>query len=232
MSYQDNKSGTVTNYRIHDISALRYGDHDIDVPRFPHDTILALVRRGLSHLLGNEVSSKVVAWAERETNSARAVWIERNPGQEPDAETEVGFGPSAEARAAKKHEFQLEYIKQLYDGTIGTHAARGPRLDPVESVMRTIAKENMTKLLASMGLKFPRKDEAVAFADQKFTSDQLLDRWLAGVDGKGLFGKPGEPNAPRIRKEAERRLAEKVKALGKVKSALGDEPVSAEALGF
>lgn len=137
---------------------ITYGEHSLALSKLPPVSLHRLASYGLSHLLGNQMSSKVVAWSDKDENK--------------DA--------TDEAKATVKAEFQAKAIASLMDGTIGQHAARGPSVDPVEAEMARIAKTQVVTVLKANGTKVPKKDEAVEFADgSKFTMGQLVERRLA-----------------------------------------------------
>lgn len=219
MTYQDNKSGAI----------IRYGDVELARDKFHDNAIEALIRRGVSHFLGNEVASKVKSWADQEIAKATKAHVEKH-GE--DEEVPEDLGPTDEEKAAKLAEFRKTAVQALYDGTIGQGSPRGPRLDPVESAMSAIAKQELTILLTHNGLKWPKKDEKVKFADAEYSADELLTRWLSGRDGKGLFGTAGQENRPRIKREAEKRVAEAEKKAKKAKEAAGGEALASADLGF
>lgn len=136
-------------------NVLNYGDHTVDITTLPGVSLHRLASYGLSHLLGNQAASKVVAWADKAENK--------------DA--------TDEAKAAKKTEFQAIMLKALADGTIGQHASRGPATDPTEAEAERLAKAEVIATLKSNNIKVPKKDEVVEFANgNKFNMDQLVER--------------------------------------------------------
>lgn len=163
---------------------IEYGTHQIDPATLPETSIDALLRRGVSHFLGNEQASKLTAWVEAQ------------------AKLDPPVTPSDEAKASRKAELVAEAIAALAAGTIGTRVA-GPKVSPIESVMRGIAKQEVTDTLRANKLSFPTGDKVVVFPNgDKFDGKTLVDRRLA---------KHGE----RIRKEAEAEMRRRAKAAEK-----------------
>jgi hypothetical protein len=160
------------------IMQVTYGQYEIDTGKLPPTTIDALVRRGISHVLGNEAASKVSAWAD----NAERIKAEGNA--------------TDEQKAQKKAEFQAAFIDAMVNGTLGQHTARGPRVDPIESAANGIAKREVIDVLRGAGLKQPKGEAKVKFADgQEFTMAELVERRLA---------KHGE----RITREAQKHVAD------------------------
>jgi hypothetical protein len=167
----------------------------------------ALIRRGISHLLGNEQSAKVgpeSAWAKG-------------------FKAANGRDPSKEDVNAQKVLFQKDAIAALYEGSIGTRVS-GPKADPLTGEMNSIAKREISDVLRTQGIKkFPAGDATVTLGGSSFTGDQLIERRLA---------KHGE----RIKREAEKVLSEKNKkakaAAAAAAMAAEKGQVDAEALGL
>lgn len=186
---------------------FNYGDLSIDSSKLSPVGLEALVRRGISHLLGNEQSSKVgpeSAWAKAFAES------NKRP-------------PSKDEIDAQKVELQKVAIQALYDGTIGIRAA-GPRTNPLDSEMSSIAKREVLDVLRTQGIKkFPTGDDVVTLGGQSFTGDILIERRLA---------KHGE----RIKREAEKLIADKAKkqksAQHAAQMAMEKGTVDADALGL
>lgn len=180
---------------------MQYGSHKLDTAKFPQSTIDALIRRGLSHVLGNEASSKVVAFTEGRSKN--------------------GVSFTDQDKAAKKLEFQLAFIASMAEGTLGQSISRGPRVDPVEAAEHAIAKREVIDVLRGAGLKTPKSEAKVKFADgQEYTMDELVERRLA---------KHGE----RITREAAKHVADLDRKAKKAKEeAAKAGVVTSEALGL
>lgn len=146
------------------MSIITYGAHTLDISKLPQLSVDALIRRGVSHFLGNEQASKVVAKAE--------AWQKANTpagGQVPDVPDDL--------KSQWKHEAQLAAVEALHAGTIGT-SVRGPKADPLEDTMYKLAKKKVLEILAANGIKAPKKDEAVTFSNgvKKSLEDMIQTR--------------------------------------------------------
>lgn len=171
---------------------VTYDNVSLDFTTLPAKSLEAMLKRGVTHFLGNEQAAKVTGWKAR--------FAEDNNGAQP-GDDEV---------AAKKAEYRGIAIAALQAGTVGT-ATRGPAADPIEAEMERIAKREINEVLKKNGAKFTGKgdERKVTFANgDSFTMDELIERRLANVDHKA-----------RIEKEAKRALAASAKAAEQVKSA-------------
>jgi hypothetical protein len=128
------------------MSIVTYGNHEIDTDKLPAESIAALVRRGISHYLGNEQAAKVTAWVEAH--------IKANSGA----------NPTDEAKAAAKADFIAKALSVMLSGEMGTRVS-GPRVEPIEAARNSIAKAEVLAILRSAGIKPPKGDEAVKFGD-------------------------------------------------------------------
>lgn len=169
---------------------ITYGTFEVDFDGLPSTSQIALARRGLAHLLGNEVAAKV-------TNHF-----------DPDKDEPVGDTP--EARLAVKAEFQQKAFDALIAGTVGV-STRGPSVDPITKIVRRLAKAEVVAVLAKSGAAWPKKaEDVVTFPDgQAFTGDVLIDRRIAKHGDRLLT------EAKKIAAEQARKLAKaKEKAEG------------------
>lgn len=187
-------------------SIINYGEHSLDANKFHANAIAALLRRGVSHYLGNEQASKVAAKAAKHLA---------------DTKTEM----TDDEKAALKAELIAAAVQSLYDGTIGAGATRGPRKDPIESEMEKIALREIFAILDANKITRPKKGvDAVAFGDGQTKSLEAMVETRLGNHGE------------RIRKEAEKKLAEDAKRAAKAaelaQAGAGDGPVTADALGL
>lgn len=168
---------------------IKYGDKTLDFNTLPQASLVAMLRRGVSHFFGSEQASKVTAYFDPEHDDAE------NRKDTP------------EARAAKKAEFQSTAYDALVAGTVGV-SVRGPSVDPITTIMRRLAKNEIKTILAANKIKWPAKSEDVIETPdgKKFTGNELIDRRLA---------KEGE----RLKKEAEKIAAEQAKKNAKAVAA-------------
>jgi hypothetical protein len=170
---------------------IQYGTHALDTAKFHPNAIEAMVRRGVSHYLGNEMASKVVAWAESEAKErAKAT----PPG-----------GPVTDAeKEAKKAQFQADAITALETGTVG-QSNRGPRVDPLVAQMQAIAKREVIDTLKANNIKPPKGDDIVTFGDGATrTMAQMIEKRLAN-------------HGARIETEAKKLLADQARKAEKAK---------------
>lgn len=168
-----------TNLTFTDTS-FKIGANEIDIGKLPEISVRALISRGLTHYLGSEQASKVKAKKDA---------YEKDNGGVAAAEDEI---------AAWKAEFVAQAIEKLVAGSIGVRAV-GTTVDPVEAMSERIAKEQVLEILRANGIKVPKKDEAVSFADG---STKSLDDMIATRL---------EKNGEAIEREAKKRLTDKAK---------------------
>lgn len=139
-------------------TTIKYGEHSVDISKLPAVSLHRLASYGFAHYLGNQASSKVTAWSDKEENK----------------------GATDEQKAAQKATFQTTMLAALMDGTIGQHASRGPAVDPIEVEMDRIAKAEVIKTLKANSIKVPKKDEAVQFeSGESLSMEALIERRLA-----------------------------------------------------
>lgn len=176
---------------------ITYGTHTLDFDALPIASRNALARRGLAHVLGNEVASKVTSHFKAENYSE---------GETVPEDTEV-------AREAKKAEFQAEAMKKIMEGTLGV-SMRGPSVDPLEAEINSICRKEVLKQLADNNLKAPKKaDDTVKTASGEFTIAQLIHRRLHTVKGAA-------ENLERITREAKASLEAKAREKAKMEKKL------------
>jgi hypothetical protein len=167
------------------MSVITYKSHSVNLTTLPPASVLALASRGLTRLLGSEVSSKVIA----------------HFADTPDADDA--------AKEAFAESVRLEFLSHLATGTLG-EGRGGPRKDPVEAEMTSIATREVRETLKTHGLKFirPAKGEEkfepyVAFGNgDKRTLDQMVSKRLAD-------------HADRLRKAAEKAINEAKRQVAK-----------------
>lgn len=173
---------------------VKYGDKEFDFNKLPQASLVAMLRRGVSHFLGSEQASKVTGRFK------------------PDADGKLpeGVVDTPENREAYKAECVAKAIAALIEGTVGV-STRGPALDPIEKVMRGIAKAQVITVLKANNIAVPKKSaDAIKFANgDEFTMDQLIERRLAHAEKGPLIRKEAEKEMAKRKKEAEA-LAAKV----------------------
>ena len=173
---------------------VKYGERELDFNKLPQASLVAMLRRGVSHYFGSEQASKVTAYFD------------------PDHEDAANRKDTPEARAAKKAEFQQAAFDALVAGTVGV-SIRGPSVDPITTIINRLAKAEVKTILASFKLKWPAKaDDTVELPDgSKVTGAQLIARRLDKDGPAGVDKKTGVAHIDRLRKEAEKIAAEQAK---------------------
>lgn len=143
---------------------VKYGTFEIDFAAVPHTSLVAMLRRGVSHYFGSEQASKVTG--KYKPNDA--------------GELAEGVIDTPENRATDLTAFREKALENLLAGTVGV-STRGPQVDPVEKIARGIARKEVQGILAAHNVKWPKKaEDTVSLPDgSKVTADQLIDRRLA-----------------------------------------------------
>lgn len=143
------------------MNTIEYAGLTIDPTDFPSTSIEALIRRGISHYLGNEQASKLTAWKAKEENKSA----------------------TDEQIAAHKVSLIGAALAALAAGTVGIRAPRQPSVDPIEREMDRIALREVAAVLKSNGLKMPKGEATVTFGSGDsavaLTQDDLVERRLA-----------------------------------------------------
>ena len=185
---------------------IKYGTRELDFTKLPQASLVAMVRRGVSHYFGSEMASKVTAFFD------------------PDHDDAANRVDTPEARAAKKAEFQAAAYDAIVAGTVGV-SVRGPSVDPITTIINRLAKAEVKTILANFKLKWPAKaDDTVELPDgSKVTGAQLIARRLDATGPAGVDKKTGVAHADRLKKEAEKIAAEQAKKNAKLAAQVADE---------
>lgn len=180
---------------------LTYGDNiSVDFGTLPEVSQFALAQRGFTHVLGNEVASRVHAWSQAEGQA----------NSEDKEAVKAWKLANAAAVDAKTTEVQADFLKSLTDGTLGNRVG-GPRLTPIETIKRRIAWGEIETILRANKIKVPKGDDVIEMNGGSFTKAQLIDRRLAN-----------EVTGPVIQKAAEKELAAKARQLAAVEAGAQD----------
>ena len=176
---------------------ISYGSHEIDTAAIPSTSLEALLRRGITHYLGNEQAAKV-------------------SGKVKAFRDEFKTEPSDEQIAEWKASFQLAAMEKLLAGTLGVSAPRATSVDPVEREMDRLAAAEVRAILKANGLKVPKDDEAIEFANGTTrTMDEMIANRLAHAE-----------HGPKIEAEARKnvaaREAKKASVKAEAKAGLAD----------
>ncbi len=167
--------------------------HSIALAELPTNSQVALMLRGLRHLLGNEQASKVSALKEKREKAGE-------PALAPDEE------------AATKAGFVADAVAALFAGTVGVRTGGGVSVSvsPLDKAMRRIALKEVTVVLAQNKLKVPTGDNKLVMPNgTEWTREELITRRLAA-------------HGDRIRTEAEAELKAEARKAKKLAEAGGD----------
>lgn len=136
---------------------LKYGNLVADISNLPEVSRVALMQRGFTHILGNEVASKVAAWKK----------------------TEDGSTADEAAIARKTANYQDEALEKILDGKLGIRAG-GPRGTAIETVMRVIAIAELKANFKKAGAKWPEKaDSTIKVRDRVLTRTALVGEYMS-----------------------------------------------------
>lgn len=182
---------------------IKYGETTLDFNTLPQASLVAMLRRGVSHFLGSEQASKVTGMFK------------------PDADGNLkdGVVDTDEARAKALAEFRATAIENLTAGTVGV-SVRGPTIDPISVIINRLAKTEIKTILAKQKIKTPVKaDDTVEMPDgSKVTMGQLIARRLDKDGPAGVDKKTGVAHIDRLKKEAEKIAAEQKKKNDKLEA--------------
>ncbi len=147
-------------------SPVEVNGQNLDLTALPAKSISALISRGLSHYFGSEQSSRV--------KNLKDAYLEEHKVEM--AEDEVN--------ALKAERFTVA-MKALVEGTIGSRAV-GITIDPIEKIKTQIARSQVIDILKANGIKVPKGEEAVEFADgNKKTMEEMVKTRL-DVNGEAI----------------------------------------------
>ena len=157
---------------------VAYGKYEIDFTAIPQTSLATLVRSGLAHKLGNEVSSKVGAAAKR----AEAEGTEFN-------------------RAETEEAFRQAMLDAILAGTLGvsTRTPAGPKAD---TVLNKIVVAHIASILKAHKMKVPSGDKTVEIGGRAYTRADLLATQMAKHGER--FKAEAEKEHKRLAKEAAR----------------------------
>lgn len=178
-----------TTYAIAiDTTPIAQGDFTLDLVTLPATSARALLQKGLSHFLGNEVASKVTAWKKD------------NEG-------------ASEAEIAETLKvLRTEAIEALLAGKMGARAG-APRGTSVDTLCTRIAAEQVRAILKQQGITFPEgKDKAGNVRVLEINAGAVDDDGnpvMSRLTGADLVTRRlAHPTyGPAIRKEAERQMS-------------------------
>jgi hypothetical protein len=185
-------------------TVVSYKNHSVDLATLPAVSVLALASRGLTRLLGSEVSSKTI-------NEFKGV-----------------VDADEAAKEAFAEATRVAFVEALVAGTLGAASPRGPRKDPVESEMELLATREVKETLKKHGLSFTKPEKG---AEEKFVPYVAFGngsrRTMAEMVSKRI-----SEHSDRLRKAAEKAIADAKRLADKAAEGLGEAEVTAEALGL
>lgn len=195
---------------------VTYGNTTLDFAVYPASSLVAMLRRGVTHLLGSEQASKLQGKIERllagDSKESKAAFEALS-----DVERRAAIRGWREANptllAEMAQGLQEEALASLAAGTVGT-STRGPSVDPLSAVQNRLAKAEVVNVLKAHKIAVPKKsDDVVEFPNgDKFTMAVLVARRLAHPD-----------HGARVVKEAKAVIAAQERANKKAEaSGLGD----------
>lgn len=182
---------------------IKYNEHIIDTDALPAASIAAMLKRGLTHYLGNEQAAKV-------TNVKKA-WAKAHNGADmPEDEID-----------AKRDELVAAAVAALESGTVGI-GVRGPRIDPVEKIMESKAEAEVVAILKShkLATKKPEDEDVFTLGGVEYTFADLVERRVT-KEGDRLRADAEAEVARRKAAKAERDAAAKQVAGVDIGDALG-----------
>lgn len=206
-------------------STISYGDDfTFEVSAMPIASAIALMSRGLAHVLGNEASAKIGTHfrkaaidAYKAANGLNEVTKE----QRATIEASVKLDPESDEYRKVKASIQAEMVKAINEGTLGV-SERAPRVDPFTAEVNAIVKREVISTLRGAGLHSSKKDptdETVyTFTNGDRTFKDLKASWLA-------------KNEQKVHKEATANIKAKERAVEKAREAAA-KGKDMEALGF
>jgi hypothetical protein len=176
------------------MSKLVYGEFVVDVEDLPQVSVDVLLQRGFTHLLGNEVASKVSA----KVKGVAAEGLGIKVGEVESSEISQWRAEHGEEVAGFTAEARQEYVRALIAGAVGIKPGRaGNAESKLEKLKRKIAWEEIKAVLGSRGIDIPRGEQVVSFANgEAFGKEELIDRRLGNVK-----------HGPRIEEQAKGELA-------------------------
>lgn len=185
-----------------------YKGLDIDLDRFPEAVVREHVVRSLKHILGSEVSSKLVAERDRRAKAGEAALDE-------------------DGEAAFTNGSRVDFVESMYAGQWGT-GSRAPRAVAADretaiyqSLLNKAVREQLAKMVKAGNLVETTVDGEKAWTNGKsvVTFSQWVERFLANPA-------LGSSREAKLREEAAERFAAEKRA-----KAVAAERAKAEAGG-
>lgn len=107
------------------ITTVKIGDNEVEYTTLPVQSIVALLQRGINHVLGNEVASKV-STAKKQTKGGEGA--DKDEPKYTEAELETLESETYDAK-----------VKAIMEGALGVRVAGVPKATPFMKLCRDIA---------------------------------------------------------------------------------------------
>jgi hypothetical protein len=150
---------------------ITYGKYSIDPATLPAKNILAMLQRGVSHFLGNEVSARV--GTELKSKAREAL---KTQGVEKPSDYAIAAlvdAVSDEDYAAVKARLTEEAFQRLMTGEVGA-AVRGPSVTPFDKAVQAEARARANARLKALGLKVPKGEETIKIGGKDKTFGDIV----------------------------------------------------------
>lgn len=188
---------------------VEYGKYTVDFDALPTTSKKAMASRGITHFLGNEQNAKLTNWKQKQFTE---MWLKEKSEAASDEviasakAQDKNFGLTDETIASQFKIFCDEAYEKLLAGEVGIRSVNAIVVDPVEKIVNRLAKADVLTILAANGLKAPKGDEAITFANgTKRTMAEMLSKRI-------------ELKGDEFTKLANREIAAKHKALAAAKA--------------
>lgn len=190
---------------------ITYGEgNSYDFNAYPKASLVAMLKRGVSHYFGSELASSLQTATEKaittvegdeEATKVNKAKLEAMSTTERRATLRTFREANVAWVESKRAELYNEFLADLVAGKVGV-SVRGPSVDPLTAVMQRLAKAEVTNILKKEGTKLPKKaEDKVAFPNgDAFTMAELISRRLAKPEHKA-----------RIEKDAKKIIADQQK---------------------
>jgi hypothetical protein len=167
----------------------------IDFASLPEPSLVAMIRRGLAHYLGNEQASKITGKIRTAISTELSTPDHEVNQVDVTKEQVAAFRLSNSIQVEEwKAEVEAAALAALAAGTVG-QSVRGPsapKLDPLAAEIRRIAKEHVKAALKKAGIAFPTGEKTVSLGGKEYTAEELVSRAIARNPSDVEAGRPVE----------------------------------------
>lgn len=147
---------------------------NIDLDTLPQVSLVALAKRGLGHVLGNEVAARVTGRIIVEIST------ERNVATSAVTSSEIAAYRTAHADAVAQWttEYRQARLAALVAGTLGNIAERAPRVDPLEREGKALLAARVRVLLEEKLGHAPQAKVVTAQVDAAWANAQVREHYV------------------------------------------------------